>query len=259
MLGLFIFISLIYFLLRLFVSDKFSNRNEVNMVKWIFLGVYLLIIISLQIVETNNYMTKLCGRESLDKAILYTIIPNVLIFGLLIMVLIAFPGWKSPFSNTLGYVLASASGIKKHFDTLLKSGLNNELMKKIIEDKSIIVNEMTPRNFDTFLSQMNNNGLLMVSFDELRDYEKRSKSSEDSEQLTDTERIYLDAYSGLYGAVVLKDVIAEAMWYILSGALVITMTKNAVAELECEKSTEQMKKEYENTGTGVAAMESIKE
>ena len=54
-----------------------------------------------------------------DKAILYTLFPNVLIFGLLIAILIGFPGWKAPFSNTLGFVAAKGSGIKDHFETLL--------------------------------------------------------------------------------------------------------------------------------------------
>jgi len=256
MLGTFVFISLIYFLFRLFISDKFSNRKEVNITKWVFLFIYLIIIIGLQIVETNKYITKFCNRESLDKAILYTLVPNLLIFGFLIMILIAFPGWKAPFSNTLGYVAASASGIKKHFDTLLKSDINNDLMKKIIQDKSLIVNEITPGNFELFLAQLYSNGLLAIDYEELANIESKEKAGT---SLTNKEQIYLDAYSGLYKAVVIKDLIAEGLWYLLTGALVITMTKNAVAELECEKSTSQMKKEYKKAGSGVSAMENIKE
>ena len=172
------------------------------------------------------------------------------------MILIAFPGWKAPLSNTLGYVAASASGIKKHFDTLLKSDINNDLMKKIIQDKSLIVNEITPGNFELFLAQLYSNGLLAIDYEELANIESKEKAGT---SLTNKEQIYLDAYSGLNKAVVIKDLIAEGLWYLLTGALVITMTKNAVAELECEKSTSQMKKEYKKAGSGVSAMENIKE
>lgn len=252
MLGVFVILSIMYFLFRLFVTDKFATRNKVNIFKWVLFGFYFVSIVSLQIADTNKYMYKLCGKYKTDKAILYTIVPNVLIFGLLVMILIAFPGWKAPFSNTIGYVAASGMGIKKYFNTLLKPEIDNELMKKIIQDKSLIINEITPSNYDLFLQQMNKNGLLSMDIRKLEELTTKDKVS-------DSEQPYLDAYSGLYRAIVVKDLVAEGLWYILTGALVITMTKNAVAEMDCEKSTAEMKREYENAGSGVSTMESIKE
>ena len=41
----FIFLTFVYFILRKIVTDKFGVRNQINMLKWIFLGIYLFAII----------------------------------------------------------------------------------------------------------------------------------------------------------------------------------------------------------------------
>ena len=253
MLLIFSVLTLIYFLIRLFVTDKFSNRNKMNIMKWIVLICYLVLVIVLQVSDTSKYMLELCGKINMNKAILYTIIPNVLIFGLLVSLLIGFPGWKAPFSNTLGYIIAKGSGIKEHFDTLLNSDIDNDLMKKIIQDKSLIINEMTPGNFDAFIAKMYENNLLKVSYDKLIELEGATNLKDPRMQ------DYLDAFSGLYRGVVIKDLIAEGLWYLLTGILVIIMIKNSVAEMECEKSKSDMENEYKNNRGTVSEMENIKD
>ena len=221
--------------------------------KWVCLGCYLVLTISIQVANTSKYMVDLCGKANTDKAILYTLFPNVLIFGLLIAILIGFPGWKSPFANTLGYVAAKGSGIKDHFDTLLKSEIGNELIQKIKEDKTMIINEMTPGNYDAFIAKMYENNLLKISYDKLIELEGATNLKDPRMQ------DYLDAFSGLYKGVVIKDLVGEGLWYFLTGILVITMIKNSVAEMECEKSKSDMENEYKNNRGTVSAMENIKE
>ena len=41
-----------------------------------------------------------------------TLIPWVIIFGILNVLLLQFPGWKAPFSNTIGYLIANIAGAK---------------------------------------------------------------------------------------------------------------------------------------------------
>lgn len=253
MLLIFVILTLIYFLIRLFVTDKFKKRKEVNIMKWVALSCYLVLTMALQVADTSKYMVDVCGKANSDKALLYTIIPNVLIFGLLMAILIGFPGWKAPFSNTLGYIAAKGSGIRDHFDTLLKSDINNDLMKKIIQDKTIIINEMTPGNYDAFIAKMYENNLLTVSYDKLIELEGATNLKDPRMQ------DYLDAFSGLYRGVVIKDLVAEGLWYLLTGVLVIVMIKNTVAEMECEKSKSDMINEYKNNRGSVSAMENIKE
>lgn len=253
MLLIFTILTLVYFLIRLFVTDKFNKRKEVNVMKWVCLGCYLVLTISLQVANTSKYMVELCGKANSSKAIIYTLIPNVLIFGLLISLLIGFPGWKAPFSNTLGYMAAKGSGIRDHFNTLLQGDTNNELFEKITQNKTILINEITPGNFDAFIAKMYENNLLKISYDKLIDLEGEPNLSDSKMQ------DYLDAFSGLYRGVVIKDLVAEGLWYWMTGVLVITMIKNSVAEMECEKSKSDMENEYKNNRGTVSAMENIKE
>lgn len=248
-------LTLIYFLIRLFVTDKFAKRNNVNIMKWASLFLYLGLTITLQVAETSKYIANVCGKANTSKAILYTIIPNVLIFGSLVAILIGFPGWKAPFSNTLGYLCVKGSppdsGISADFNTLMKSNIDNDLMEKIIEDKSLIINEITPGNFDAFIAKMYENNLLNVSYDKLIELEGASEVKDTRMQE------YLDAFSRLYRAVALKDLVAEISWYFLTGILVISMIKNSVAEIECEKSKSDMVSKYKNNRGTVSDMENI--
>jgi len=145
-------------------------------------------------------------------------------------------------------------GIKKYFDALLKSDIDNDLMKKIIQDKSLIVNEITPGNYDLFIAKMSDNNLLAKSYEKLQGYVNNPSGLDQNK-----EQPYLDAYKGLFNAVVLKDLVAEGMWYLLTGALVITMIQNMIAEMECEKSATDMKREYKESGDGISKMENISE
>ena len=251
----FAFLSFVYFASRKLISDKFATRKKVNMLKLVLLGIYISVVIGLQLTDTTKLMKKICGRYELDKAILFTFIPNFLIFGFIIVILKALPGWKAPFANTLGYLCAWVGGCKKDFDILLSSDINNDLMEKIIQDKSMIINEITPSNFDLFFSQMSKNNLLTVEYEKLAEFEKLQN---DGIKLKENEQIYLDAFVSLYNNVVLKDLVAEGLWYLLAGSLVITMTQNAIAEMECNKNKEEMVKEYNESSGKQSKMKSLK-
>ena len=106
--------------------------------KWVALSCYLVLTISLQVADTSKYMVDVCGKANSDKALLYTLIPNVLIFGLLVAILVGFPGWKAPFSNTLGYIAAKGSGIKLSAAQIkkLKENLSAEDFNKLDFDRT---------------------------------------------------------------------------------------------------------------------------
>ena len=48
-----------------------------------------------------------------------TIIPWVLIFGVINIILIIFPGWISPFANTFGYGVMNLLGLKQLLSIIL--------------------------------------------------------------------------------------------------------------------------------------------
>lgn len=126
------------------------------------------------------------------------------------------PGWKAPFSNTIGYFFVYMLGVDNAFSDLLKSK-GSKLIQKICDNKSIIINEITPLNFDIFLNKMKSDGLLESNF--------KSKPS----------------FNTLWDYVVIKDSIAEFVWICLTGALVISMTYNALLEINCNIPIAQRK------------------
>ena len=155
---------------------------------------------------------------------MYTFIPNFLILGSVIALTSAFPGWLSPFSNTFGYFFISCLGLSKTFNSLLaQKSDRNKLLNDICEDQSLVINEMTPDNFSLFMESL-------------------AKKAKDGTSVLNPKYKDLPGYSSLYKLVVIKNLIAEYIWYILAGCLVISVSSHSIANIQCEYSTEEMKK-----------------
>ena len=66
--------------------------------------------------------------RKLEYGISLTIVPWVLIFGMVVVMLNVYPGWISPFSNTFGYGLTKLAGSKfTESDIPPPQGLNNSI------------------------------------------------------------------------------------------------------------------------------------
>ena len=91
---------------------------------------------------------------------IYTIIPNFFMLGLVMIILKVFPGWKEPFSNTIGYAIVYLMGLGETFSELLKPKIvgkgktGGDLISLICENKSIIINQITPMNYELFLNRL---------------------------------------------------------------------------------------------------------
>jgi hypothetical protein len=144
------------------ITPDFYNRNIKS------LAFYLGVVVVIQFFLNTGYLMSKCGG-SLDKnigaAALFTFIPWILIFGVMIAVLIIFPGFKSAFSDVLGYFVVAGSAndifgsifigtdindmIDKTSDVSKKNELTHaaEAIMKICGNKSILINQMNPDNF----------------------------------------------------------------------------------------------------------------
>ena len=136
-----------------------------------------------------------------------TFIPWLLIFGILLGVLIVFPGFKSAFSDVIGYYVVSGSAndifaslligtdinemIDKSSDMNQKKELTGaaEAIMKICGNKSILINQMNPENFIQIWNLLK--PLMTPGMFE-----------------------NLEIKKNLLDLVVLKDNIGEALWYI---------------------------------------------
>ena len=205
------------------------------------LAFYLGIVVFSQLVLNIGYLMAKCGG-SLDKnigaAFVFTFIPWVLIFGMMLATLIIFPGFKTAFSDVIGYYAVAGSANDIFGAILMGTDLNemieqttdinkkNELTKaaeaivKICGNKSILINQMNPDNFLDIWATLKP---LMTpgSFENV----------EIQKQLLDL--------------VVLKDNIGEALWYIYTSILISSIVYYNLATRGCVKSVDQIKSEHD--------------
>jgi hypothetical protein len=131
-----------------------------------------------------------------------------------------FPGWKSPFSNTFGYLAAKVGGIKDAFNAILNSDKKDKALQAIYEDSSLMINEITPANFEDFWTNMQKYHMLL-------------------------EKVPSDAKERLYKLVRMKDIVAEFVWYLLAGVLISSITFSYISNSKCKRSAEYMKQQHE--------------
>jgi hypothetical protein len=215
--GIFGFLTFTYFLAKFFFIDRKRPAPSGTGSTALSLAYVVLVVGSQLFINVRN-SAELCNNTpQIVTSFIYTIIPNFFILGLIMIIMKILPGWKSPFSNTIGYATVYMLGVGGAFSDLLKSKKTGELIQKICDNQAIVINEMTPFNFELFLNKMKKDKLLKPG------YSKKP------------------AYHKLWEYVVLKDSIAEFMWIGLCGALVISTTFNALLEISCDIPTAQRK------------------
>ena len=247
---LFIIITILYFVFpsmggkpQLTLNDLINDVNKsVYYSKHMkSLAFYLGLVVVSQLLLNVVYLMSKCGG-SLDKNILtaaiFTFIPWILIFGVLLAVLIIFPGFKSAFSDVIGYYVVAGGANEIFGQILLGTDLNdmieqtsdatqkNELTKaaeaiiKICGNKSILINQI---NSENFLDIWNTLKPLMTT------------GSYDNVEIKQQ----------LLNLVVLKDNIGEGFWYVYTAILISSIVYYNIATRGCVKSVDQIKSEHD--------------
>jgi hypothetical protein len=217
------------------VTPNFYNRNLKS------LAFYLGVVVFTQLLLNIAYLMAKCGGaidKNIGAAALFTFIPWILIFGVLLAVLIIFPGFKSAFSDVIGYYAVAGSANDLFASILISTDLNDQIEKttdpnkkheltraaeaimKICGNKSILVNQMSPDNFISIwqtLKPLMNPGVF--------------ENNELKQQLLNL--------------VVLKDNIGEALWYIYTAILISSIVYYNLATRGCVKSVDQIKSEHD--------------
>lgn len=237
----FFIITSIFFVIKYFIGQ---NRTPEGLQKEkVFTGIYILLIIVGEYFINLNLTNAMCGTNQWETAILVTIIPWVIIFGLLNIMLIVFPGWLAPFSNTFGYGIARLAGLGDLMEKIIKPKIDNaasqqmkdmqEALAHIYSDKSLLVNEITLGNFDNFWSNMS------VVF-------KKGVVNN------------ADLKNQLRNMVRLKDLVAKYIWYMLTGILVTSVGYNYTVNVGCSQSVTEMQKRHDEYEEDLAKQEEEK-
>lgn len=240
------------------VYDEEGNKKikySKNIVQMFIFVVFIVVLFIFQIMASifgyKNYAITSTGNENIDisskvpQIILYTIIPWIVMFGSLVALLQIFPGWKLPFANTFGYLIVKLLGIKKLATKLIISydEVGNSLepdtdddnfnrairtVKPIIQDPSMILNEISSDNFDNFWKTMEDGKILR---------------SEESYKIT-YNKPREEARSTLEKFINIKENISEYVWYILAGTFIASYVQRIVTNIDPPVTNDQLKQEY---------------
>jgi hypothetical protein len=208
------------------------------------LGIFLLIVICTQLSLNITYLIDKCkgnAGKNVGAALIYTLIPWFLIFGVMIAILFAYPGFKSVFSDVIGYFFVARSANNLLSEILKDTNIDNiiqkeedpnqkmeyeaaaEVIMKICGNKSILINQMFP---DNFISIWDNLKPLMKP----GMYETGGPENK-KQQLLDL--------------VVYRDNIGEALWYIYTAILVGSIVYYNLATRGCVKDVNSIKADYD--------------
>ena len=233
----FFIVTSIYAIIRYHTSKISLDIDSPNIVvketNFMWTIIYILFLVLGNYFINLNITTVVCGTTQWTKTLVITLVPWLLIFGVITLLLLILPGWLSPFSNTIGYGIAKFLGLDAVINDILKpkaliddgktqettgdQRLVSENLQMIYSDRSLLINEISPDNFNSFWKNMATGGLI-----------------------TNDARNSTTLRNALFNFVMLKNVVSEYIWYLLTGALVTSVGYNYIVNSSCTRSVAQM-------------------
>ena len=196
------------------------NNNIIN-------AVYILFLIVGSYFINATISKSMCSQTiQWGYILMITLLPWTIIFISLHFILKLFPGWVTPFSNTIGYIIIGFLGLQKVYDSIFKSeneeSSNTELTRAIANMNN---NKMK------FINQISSNLQEFETF--FKGIQSTLKPEHDKHKLK------------LYQLLVIKQALGKIVWYILAGILISSISYNLVINMACEKSLEEIKKDFD--------------
>jgi len=216
----FILLTVIYFVIQ------YKTKEDSN----IWSIIYIITLLITQFGLNINLTKAFCGELQIQTAFIYTIFPWTLIFGLLNVILLIFPGWLRPFSNTFGYIVVKALGNQNILNSILinKNTSNAKVksaLEQIYDNPFLLINEIPPTNegFKKFIDELNGIG---------------NSGTESLKLIRDN--VTTDDTELLHQMVRLKFIVSKFIWFLLTGCLTITTSYNYIVQSKCSTSVALM-------------------
>ena len=232
--------SLLFFfiLTTLYAALTYFSDSQTTRMMWT--AIYFLLLMVLQFYINLQTATAVCGGSpQYGTAAIVTFVPWTIIFGTLQAILTVFPGWLSPFANTLGYLVTRMAGLSNVLSDILKPkagtdgpgksvSQTTQALINIYEDNSLLINEVTPENFDSWWGKMSSAGGLF-------------KSNAGASK------------TALLKLVRLKEIVAKYVWYLLTGALVSSISFNYAVSSSCDLAPSEIQRRADSLQTAAAS------
>jgi len=209
---------------------------------WLFF--YILLVILSQFFINVGIIVNKCGgglNQNFAAGAMMTFIPWVFIFGSVALILIVFPGFKSAFSNVIGYFAVSGEANSILNELLVNTNLQqavdaiddtdpaaktkkNELQKsaeaiiKLCGNTSIMINQIVPENFTDYW------GILEPLMKPK--YQNPAAGTQDANILASLKQQLLKT-------VITRDNIGEALWYFYTAILLISIVQYNLTTRGC--------------------------
>jgi len=225
-------------------KDEYANYMTSN---YMYLAIYLLLVIIIQFIVNSSIIANTCGgniTENMGAAGVLTFLPWILIFGVLIVILTVYPGFKSAFSDVVGYYYVSNSANKVLTELLVNQDIENKITNdvtltpekkaalesaadaiiKIFGNASILINQIVPNNFEQYWS---------ILTPLMKDKYKIEGPETDAIK------------NNLFELVVTRDNVGEAMWYIYTGLLLTSIVQLKITTRGCASNSQTMEANYQ--------------
>ena len=221
-------------------NEEYANYTKKS---YLYLVIYVLTVIVSQFFVNVSVIVEKCGgslKDNFAAGALMTFIPWVFIFGSVSLILIIFPGFKSAFSNVIGYFTVSgqASDIlnKLLVNANMQEAINSdnttpeqkaklqksaEAIIKLCGNTSIMINQIVPENFKDYWS-------ILIPL--MKDEYQQNQNSADLKTLQEN----------LLGLVITRDNIGEALWYFYTAILLISVVQYNLTKRGCISDPELM-------------------
>lgn len=227
-------------------KDKSKYSSYISN-SYMYLAIYIVLVIMIQFIVNSSIISNTCGgniTENMGAAGVLTFVPWILIFGVLVLILTIYPGFKSAFSDVIGYYYVSSSANKILTDLLVNTDVDKKMTEdpnmtpdkkvklesaadtiiKICGNTSVLINQIVPSNFEQYWSILKP---LMK--------DKYQIDSPETQKMQDD----------LFEIVVTRDNVGEAMWYIYTGLLLTSIVQLKITSRGCASNPQTMEANYQ--------------
>jgi len=228
----FIIITLgfVFFTIYNILSTKDITKTALASDNLIINSIYILLLV-LGTYFINVFISKAMCSQTIQwgYVLMITLLPWIIIFVSLYFILKIFPGWASPFSNTIGYSVIGLLGVEKIYESIFKTteeaNENTELVRAIANINS---------NRGKFVNQISTNVTAFTAF-----FNNMGQAIKTDNENLETSKLKL------YQLLVIKQFVGKIVWYILAGILICSISYNLIISMTCEKSLEELQKDFE--------------